>query len=155
MLKAGAVLLLTEEAAVNELYRRIGEVLVMRVGCGRLRTDSRRREREGRNGNRIVRRIIIKKGRTSMGHNTQLGEEIRKHQDAIVKDWMAYQMSSLTLRRDLVKESELRESSRQFLVLFGEARATSDDTSVAPLEGGEGQSRRDFAEAGDAGIQSH
>ena len=64
-----------------------------------------------------------------MGHNTQLGEEIRKHQDAIVKDWMAYQMSSLTLRRDLVKESELRESSRQFLVLFGEALATSDDTS--------------------------
>ena len=64
-----------------------------------------------------------------MGHNTQLGEEIRKHQDAIVSYWMAYQMSSLTLRRDLVKESELRESSRQFLVLFGEALATSDDTS--------------------------
>ena len=38
-------------------------------------------------------------------------------------------MSSLTLRRDLVKESELRESSRQFLELFGEALATSDDTS--------------------------
>ena len=89
-----------------------------------------------------------------MGHNTQLGEEIRKHQDAILKDWMAYQMSSLTLRRDLVKESELRESSRQFLVLFGEALATKRRHLVAPLEGGEGQSRRDFAEAGDAGIQS-
>jgi CheY-like chemotaxis protein/anti-sigma regulatory factor (Ser/Thr protein kinase) len=34
MLKAGAVLLLTKEAAVNELYRRMGEVLVMRVGSG-------------------------------------------------------------------------------------------------------------------------
>jgi len=33
-LKAGAVLLLTKEAAVNELYRRMGEVLVMRVGSG-------------------------------------------------------------------------------------------------------------------------
>ena len=49
-----------------------------------------------------------------MGHNTQLGEEIRKHQDAIVKDWMAYQMSSLTLRRDLVKESELRSPPDSF-----------------------------------------
>ena len=27
-----------------------------------------------------------------MGHNTQLGEEIQKHQDAILKDWMAYQL---------------------------------------------------------------
>jgi rsbT co-antagonist protein RsbR len=64
-----------------------------------------------------------------MGQNTQMAEEIRKRQDAILKDWMGYQMSSLTLRRDLVKESELRESSRQFLELFGEALAKSDDTS--------------------------
>ena len=64
-----------------------------------------------------------------MGQNTQLAEEIRKHQDAILKDWMAYQVSALTLRRDLVKESELRESSRQFLELFSEAFAVSTDSS--------------------------
>ncbi len=64
-----------------------------------------------------------------MGQNTQMAEEIQKRQDAILKDWMGYQMSSLTLRRDLVKESALRESSRQFLELFGEALATSDDVS--------------------------
>ena len=64
-----------------------------------------------------------------MGQNMQMAEEIRNRQDAILKDWMAYQVSSLTLRRDLVKESELRESSRQFLELFSEALATSDDTS--------------------------
>jgi DNA-binding NarL/FixJ family response regulator len=34
MLKAGAVLLLTKEAAVNELYRRMREVLTMHVGNG-------------------------------------------------------------------------------------------------------------------------
>jgi PAS domain S-box-containing protein len=34
MLKAGAVLLLTKEAAVNELYRRMREVLTMHAGSG-------------------------------------------------------------------------------------------------------------------------
>jgi len=34
MLKAGAILLLTKEAAVNELYRRMREVLTMHVGSG-------------------------------------------------------------------------------------------------------------------------
>jgi CheY-like chemotaxis protein/anti-sigma regulatory factor (Ser/Thr protein kinase) len=34
MLKAGAVLLLTKEAAVNELYRRMREVLMVRVASG-------------------------------------------------------------------------------------------------------------------------
>jgi PAS domain S-box-containing protein len=34
MLKAGAVLLLTKEAAVNELYRRMREVLTVQVGSG-------------------------------------------------------------------------------------------------------------------------
>ena len=34
MLKARALLLLTKEAAVNELYRRMREALVMHVGSG-------------------------------------------------------------------------------------------------------------------------
>ena len=66
-----------------------------------------------------------------MGHNTQLAEEVRSRQDVILKDWIAYQLSALTLRRDLLKESELRDSSRQFLELFAEAFATSAD-STAP-----------------------
>jgi rsbT co-antagonist protein RsbR len=64
-----------------------------------------------------------------MGQNIQLAEEIRKRQDVILKDWMAYQVSALTLRRDLVKESEMRETSRQFLELFSEAVGVSTDTS--------------------------
>jgi rsbT co-antagonist protein RsbR len=64
-----------------------------------------------------------------MGQNRQIAEEMRSRQDAILKDWMAYQVSALTLRRDLVKESELRESSRQFLEVFSEALATGDDVS--------------------------
>ncbi|HEX5549676.1 MAG TPA: STAS domain-containing protein [Nitrospira sp.] len=64
-----------------------------------------------------------------MGQNMQMAEDIRNRQDAILKDWIAYQVSSLTLRRDLVKESELRESSRQFLEVFSEAFAVSTDSS--------------------------
>ena len=64
-----------------------------------------------------------------MGQNMQLAEEIRKRQEAILKDWVAYQLSALTLRRDLLKESELRESSRQFLDLFTDALANGVDSS--------------------------
>ena len=66
-----------------------------------------------------------------MGHNTQMADEIRRRQDEILNDWIAYQLSALTLRRDLLKESELRETSRRFLELFAEAFATSAD-SAAP-----------------------
>jgi len=64
-----------------------------------------------------------------MGQNMQMAEEIRNRQDVILKDWMAYQLSALTLRRDLLKESELRDASQRFLELFSEAFATSSDSS--------------------------
>jgi rsbT co-antagonist protein RsbR len=77
----------------------------------------------------VVRRIIIKKERTSMRQNMQMAEEIRNGLDAIMKDWVAYQLSALTLRRDLLKETELRESSRSFLELFAEAFSVTSDSS--------------------------
>ena len=64
-----------------------------------------------------------------MGHNTQLAEEIRNRQDVILKDWLEYQLSALNLRRDLIKQPELRESSERFLELFAEAFAHSADSS--------------------------
>jgi rsbT co-antagonist protein RsbR len=66
-----------------------------------------------------------------MGQNTQMADEIRSRQDGILKEWISYQLSALTLRRDLLKETELRESSRRFLELFAEAFAASAD-SAAP-----------------------
>jgi rsbT co-antagonist protein RsbR len=57
----------------------------------------------------------------------QMAEEIRSQQDVILKSWIAFQLSGLTLRRDLLKESELRESSRQFLEMFSEAFAVTAD----------------------------
>jgi rsbT co-antagonist protein RsbR len=74
-------------------------------------------------------RIIIKNGRTPMSQNSQMADEIRNRQDHILKHWMDYQLSALTLRRDRVKESDLREMSRRFLDLFSEAFSTSSDAS--------------------------
>ena len=65
-----------------------------------------------------------------MGQNMQMADEIRNQQDVILKEWMAYQLSALTLRRELLKEAELRETSRQFLELFSEAFATTADSSA-------------------------
>jgi rsbT co-antagonist protein RsbR len=64
-----------------------------------------------------------------MSQNKEMAEEIRNRQDGILKDWVTYQLSALTLRRDLLKESELRETSRHFLDLFSEAFAISADSS--------------------------
>jgi rsbT co-antagonist protein RsbR len=74
-------------------------------------------------------RIIIKKGRMPMSQNSQMADEIRNRQDHILKHWMDYQLSALTLRRDRVKESDLREMSRRFLDLFSEAFSASADAS--------------------------
>ncbi|HEU4502382.1 MAG TPA: STAS domain-containing protein [Nitrospira sp.] len=62
-----------------------------------------------------------------MSQNSQMADEIRNRQDLILKHWMEYQLSALTLRRDLVKESDLREMSRRFLDLFSEAFSVSSD----------------------------
>jgi rsbT co-antagonist protein RsbR len=66
----------------------------------------------------------------SMGQNTQMADEIRRRQDEILKDWIGYQLSALTLRRELMKETELQESSRRFLELFAEAFSVSADLSA-------------------------
>jgi rsbT co-antagonist protein RsbR len=49
-----------------------------------------------------------------MSQETQ-ASHIRDNQDSILKDWVAYQLSPGTMRRDLVKEQDLREASRRFL----------------------------------------
>lgn len=49
---------------------------------------------------------------------------IRKNEQQIFERWVAYQLSATTLRADLMKESEMREQSREFLKLFTEALQT-------------------------------
>lgn len=53
------------------------------------------------------------------GH--QLAETMRTRQDVLLKDWVEFQLTATTLRRDLMKEGELRDQSREFLTLFTHA----------------------------------
>jgi len=65
-----------------------------------------------------------------MSQKTQLASDIRDQQDRILNDWVNYQLSAMTLRRDLLKEQELREVSRHFLDLFVTALEDNADIST-------------------------
>ncbi|MCW5799018.1 MAG: STAS domain-containing protein, partial [Nitrospira sp.] len=49
----------------------------------------------------------------------------------ILNDWVEFQLNAITLRRDLMKESELREQSREFLSLFMHAVQSGVDIGEA------------------------
>ena len=66
-----------------------------------------------------------------MEKRTKLAEMVRNQQDTILKDWVDFQLNAITLRRDLMKESELREQSREFLNLFTQAAQTGSDVGEA------------------------
>ena len=65
-----------------------------------------------------------------MSQMRELAGEIRSQQDFILKDWMNFQLASLTLRRDLLKEQDLRDQSQRFLELFVTALETNSDSST-------------------------
>jgi len=56
-----------------------------------------------------------------MEKRTKLAEMVRNQHDVILKDWVESQLNATTLRRELMKESELREQSREFLSLYTQA----------------------------------
>jgi rsbT co-antagonist protein RsbR len=56
-----------------------------------------------------------------MAPGTKLPEIVQKHETDMLPEWIRYQLDSATLRRDLLKDSELREQSRTFLDLFSKA----------------------------------
>ncbi|HET6675760.1 MAG TPA: RsbRD N-terminal domain-containing protein, partial [Nitrospiraceae bacterium] len=68
----------------------------------------------------------------------RVAQTIQIHEDAILKGWMAYQSSDATLRRDLIKETELLDQSRQFLRCFARAleheKMDTEDPSWKPVE---------------------
>jgi rsbT co-antagonist protein RsbR len=71
---------------------------------------------------------------------SKVAQLLRKHERDVLQQWLAYQVSAITMRRDLVKESDLREQSRKFLQLFidlvqhnGDDQNTEDWKSVKDL----------------------
>jgi rsbT co-antagonist protein RsbR len=76
---------------------------------------------------RIILRHFFKKGTESMQQAETMSGLIRTKRERILNEWVNYQLSSGTFRRDLLKESEVREQSAQFLAAFSEAMDRSDN----------------------------
>jgi rsbT co-antagonist protein RsbR len=73
------------------------------------------------------------------------GQTLRKivtqSQKELVAEWVQAQLGATTLRSDLMKESELREQSRELLALLQAATASGN---LAQIEGSDWNSVRDF-----------
>jgi len=52
---------------------------------------------------------------------SRLPDILRKNERELLANWIEQQLVAVTLRRDLMKETELQEQSREFLSLFREA----------------------------------
>ena len=72
-----------------------------------------------------------------MPQETQ-ASHIRDNQDSILKDWVAYQLSPGAMRRDLVKEQDLREASRRFLDVFVTVVENGGDSSAQSWKSAQG-----------------
>jgi rsbT co-antagonist protein RsbR len=74
------------------------------------------------------------------------GQTLRKvlgeSQKELLADWVQAQLSATTLRADLIKESELREQSRELLSLM--KGATESDASLTQIDGPHWAAARDF-----------
>jgi rsbT co-antagonist protein RsbR len=56
-------------------------------------------------------------------------EIVQKYESEILSEWMRSQMAATSLRRDLLKDDELREQSRAFLGLFRKALQSGNGTA--------------------------
>lgn len=56
-----------------------------------------------------------------MNNNGHISNLIQLHETELLTQWLEQQLSAATMRRDLIKEAELREQSRQFLAVFIQA----------------------------------
>src|SRR5262245_18741473 len=54
-------------------------------------------------------------GRSLMKSASRIAGVIKTHEKDLLADWVKEQLAAITLRGDLLKESELREQSRAFL----------------------------------------
>jgi rsbT co-antagonist protein RsbR len=61
---------------------------------------------------------------------TRLPEIIKRREQDLLEHWMKEQLGAVSLRRDLLSESELREQSREFLDLVASATGKANLSSV-------------------------
>jgi rsbT co-antagonist protein RsbR len=67
-----------------------------------------------------------------MAHTSALAQLFQKHQQQILEAWIKQQLAAASLRADLLKESELREQSREFLKNFIDAAQAGTEDLDAP-----------------------
>jgi rsbT co-antagonist protein RsbR len=73
---------------------------------------------------------------------SRLIEMIAKYESDLLTDWMREQLEATTLRGDLMKESELREQSREFLKLI--VRAASQQAGLNDINAPAWEDTREF-----------
>jgi rsbT co-antagonist protein RsbR len=73
---------------------------------------------------------------------SRIHEMIAKRESDLLTDWMREQLAATTLRSDLMRESELREQSRQFLNLL--VRAASQQTNLNDIDAPVWEETREF-----------
>jgi rsbT co-antagonist protein RsbR len=73
---------------------------------------------------------------------SRIPELISKRESDLLADWMREQLAATTLRSDLMKESELREQSRQFLNLL--TRAASQQLNLDNIKAPAWEETREF-----------
>jgi rsbT co-antagonist protein RsbR len=71
----------------------------------------------------------------------RISELLGKHESALLEEWVNEQLASTSTRKDLMKEAELREQSRQFLALL---RNASQANNLGDLSRPEWAGVRDF-----------
>ena len=67
-----------------------------------------------------------------MAQTSALAQLFQKHQQQILDAWIKQQLAAASLRADLLKESELREQSREFLKSFIDAAQAGAEDLNAP-----------------------
>lgn len=64
-----------------------------------------------------------------MPQSTPIASDFRHREERILKEWIENQLGAITLRRDLIKEHQLRDESKRFLSLFVEALQQNWDSA--------------------------
>jgi rsbT co-antagonist protein RsbR len=64
----------------------------------------------------------------------RISELLDKHESELLEQWVNEQLASTSTRRDLMKEAELREQSRQFLTLLRNASQANNLTDLSRPE---------------------
>ena len=69
-----------------------------------------------------------------MNITSTLASILKKDATNILSQWLKAQLSAVTLRKDLMKEEELRHQSQQFLALFQTALQSGNLTNIKASE---------------------